>query len=98
MEGELFCFGGGLGASFLGWGVFELACVVDDLTGGVEGLEGAVVGFLGGFVCLFGVEEVVGLVFLGGNLGIFFLVFSSAICLEYIRPQEKKREKDMVGM
>lgn len=86
MEGELFCFGGGLGASFFGWGVFGLACVVDDLIGGVEDLEGAVVGFLGGFACLFGVEEVVGLVFLGGNLGIFFLVFSSAICRQYICP------------
>ena len=79
MEGKLFCFGGGLGASFFGWGVLELVCVVDDLTGGVEDLEGAVVGFLGGFVCLFAVE--VGLVFLGGNLGIFLLIFSSAICL-----------------
>lgn len=90
MEGELFCFGGGLGASFLGWGVFELACVVDDLTGGVEDLEGAVVGFLGGFVCVFGVLAV-GLVFLGGNLGIFFLVFSSAICLTLYVPKRKEK-------
>ena len=81
MEGVLFCLGGGLGASFFGWELFELVCVVDGLPIGVEDLEGAAVGFLGGCVCLFAVEE--GLVFLGGNLGIFFLVLSSAIA-EYI--------------
>ena len=74
-EAELFCFGGGFGAS-----LFETG-VLDDLAGGVD-LEDAVVDLVGAFVCLFVVE--VTLVFFGGNLGIFFFFFSSAIaqCLE----------------
>ena len=68
--------------SFFGWAAFEVAVVLDglDWEGEEEDLEGAVVGFLGGFVFLFVLAGEAGLLltFLGGSLGIFFF-FSSAI-------------------
>ena len=68
----MLCFGWGLGISFLGWAVVDLAGVGADLV--VEDFEGVVVGFLDAEVCLLVVEEEEeeGLVFLGGSLGIFF--------------------------
>lgn len=45
---------------------------LEDLGLAVEGLDGAVVGFLGVVVCLFVVEGGGLVFFLGGSLGIFF--------------------------
>lgn len=79
VEAALLCFGVGLGASFFGWVVVDLAGVVDGLVVGVEDLEGAVVDLEGAAVCLFAVEET--LVFLGGSLGIFFFCSGIVECL-----------------
>lgn len=70
MEVALLCFDRGVGASFFGSAVVELAGVVDGLAVVVDDLEDAAVGFFGAVVCLFAVEGA--LVFFGGSLGIFF--------------------------
>lgn len=64
--------GTGWSASFLGWVDVDLAGVIGGLVVGVEDLEGAGAGFFGWVDCLHDDDVEGGLVFLGGNLGIFF--------------------------
>ena len=73
-----------------------MAGAVDGLADGVEDLEGAVVGFLGGSFCFLEDEKRL-VFFLGGSLGIFF--FSSAIVwvLWYYGARWNARFVDVAG-